>query len=113
MKTKEKKKEKLAEIVIFEHKPGKNGLSKSYVVPGKFKVSRGDEVTWKAGKTDLVMFFPDEKLFGTREARTERGGKITLKVSKDISPGRYPYAVYTGKTNDFAEGGSMPVMIIK
>lgn len=111
MKTKEQV--KLLEIVIFEHKAINNGLSKSYVVPGKLKVKRGEQVTWKAAETDLVIFFPDEKLFGRREARTNIGGEITLKVSNDIKPGRYPYAVYTEKTNDFAEGGSMPVMIIK
>lgn len=111
MKTKEKV--NLLEIVIFEHKVGRNGLSKSYVVPGKLTLKRGDRVTWKAEQSDLIMFFPDEKLFGKREAKTKCGGKITLKVSEDIRPGRYPYAVYTEKTNDFAEGGSMPVMIIK
>lgn len=110
MKVKEKV--NLLEIVIFEHKLGNNGLNKSYVMPGKLKAKRGDQITWKTDQTNLVIFFPNEKLFGKREVRAKAGEQITLKVSEDITPGRYPYAVFTEKTNDFAEGGSMPVMII-
>lgn len=103
----------ILEIVLCKHKLNTHELNRSFVVPGDITVQRGEDVTWKAGETDLVMFFPDERLLGTNKIIVKAGDTITKTVNEKIEPGIYPYAVYTAEINDFAEGSSMPRMTIQ
>lgn len=88
---------------------GKKGI----VEPGHCSVENSDMVTWEADETDVVLFFPHRQLFGRREVEIRSGGQETLTVSDTIGKGRYPYAVYCVESEDFAEGGSSPIMIVR
>lgn len=103
----------ILEIVLCEHTVESHKLKRSFVVPGHITVARGEKVTWRAGKTKIVMFFPNERLFNTEKIIIEAGEEKTETVNEKVEPGEYPYAVYTEGINDFAEGGSSPRMSIK
>jgi plastocyanin len=110
---KNQREKNILEIVLYNHNLNNHELKRSFVVPGNITVNRGEEVTWRAGKTDLVIFFPNERLLGTNKIVVKSGDTKTVKVNEDIETGVYPYAIYTAEINDFAEGNSMPRMIIK
>lgn len=105
--------ENILEIVLCEHNRNSHELKRSYVVPGHITLEHGDKVTWRAGETDIVMYFPEKRLFDAEKIVVEAGTTKTEPVRKEVDRGTYPYAVYTEKINDFAEGGSMPRMTIK
>lgn len=111
MKTQQQ--ENVLEIVLCNHKLNTHELKRAFVIPGDITVERGEDVTWEAGETDLIMFFPDERLLGTDKIIVKAGDIITKKVNEKIEPGVYPYAVFTAEINDFAEGSSMPRMTIQ
>jgi plastocyanin len=111
--TKTEQNSHLVEIVKVSIGSGDNPVIKSYVVPGTVHVSPGDTVTWWTKNTVADFFFPDSELFKEEKVQAKGVKELTLTVSeKAESKKRYPYAVFTDN-NDFAEGGSFPVMIIK
>lgn len=109
----QKGKKNLLEIILRNEGSNPRNPKRSFVVPGSIKVKRGEDVSWKAGETDLVIFFPNERLLGTDKISVKSGETKTETVNENIKPGIYPYAVYTAENNDFAEGNSMPRMIIQ
>lgn len=85
---------------------------KSFVVPGHQRVRKDEPITWKMKNSSAVFFFPKKNLFGKSEYHVKEGETLSLTVSDDVERGRYPYAVFTDN-NDFAEGGSFPVLIVE
>lgn len=85
---------------------------KAYVEPGHQKVKNNDVVSWNIKDTGAVFFFPRKELFGKTEYRVEKGDSLSLRVNGNAEKGHYPYAVYT-ENNDFAEGGSHPMIIVE
>lgn len=89
-------------------------LRKSYVVPGRKEVEKGQDIIWETQKSSALFFFPKPEIF--KKAKNihpvKKGGKLKLKISKEAQEGEYPYAVYTDN-DDFAEGGSFPRIIIR
>ncbi len=110
MKTQQAEK-KILKIVLREQ--NSNNRKRAFVIPGNITVERGEDVTWEAGETDLVMFFPNQRLLGIDKIVVKSGETRTETINENIDSGIYPYAVYTAETNDFAEGNSTPRMTIK
>ncbi len=101
-------------VLEIQRQPdGSNASCRYRVNPGRHEVKRGEPVTWSNPPTDLVLLFPDKDLFGTREIDVPEGRSVTLEVSQRAQKGEYPYAVYCKDSNDFAEGNSYPVMIVR
>ncbi len=100
-------------LEIQPHPDGPNAPCRYHVNPGRHEVEHGEPVTWSNPPTDLVLLFPDKDLFGTREIDVPEGRSVTLEVSQRARKGEHPYAVYCKDSNDFAEGNSYPVMIVR
>jgi hypothetical protein len=87
---------------------------RSVVIPGEVIVKIGESVVWKNHTKDkILIFFPDNRIFGTHLTNINGAQNEELTVSKDIEPGRYPYSVYTKESEDFAEGSYYPIMIVE
>lgn len=103
------------EIVKVSIGSGKNPLVKSYVIPGTVHVSPGDTVTWWSDTTTADFFFPNPNIFKEEKDQEQLKGvkKLTVTIGEtEEREKRHPYAVFTDN-NDFAEGGSFPVLIVK
>lgn len=90
----------------------RGGEKKSFVVPGHQRVKKDDSITWEIKNSSAIFFFPKKELFGKSEYHVEEGEKLSLTISDNAKKGRYPYAVFTDN-NDFAEGGSFPILIVE
>ena len=77
------------------------------------KASKGDNIVWKALGSDVFLQFGDSTVFGTHNAVIKTGQNLTLTVLPTAAPGRYPYAAFCVKDNEFATGDSPPVIIIQ
>jgi hypothetical protein len=88
--------------------------SSAQVRPAQFIAKEKDNITFKAVRSDVTLFFPNSALFGCSSARLDSSNKreATLTVQK-VQRDAYPYAVYCDDLNDFAEGNSSPEMIIE
>ncbi len=110
---KQQAEKKILKVIIREQNSNNRHQKRSFIIPGNIIVERGEEVTWEAGETDLVMFFPNQRLLGIDKIVVRSGLTRTERINEKVEPGIYPYAVYTAETNDFAEGNSSPRMTIK
>ena len=88
------------------------------VRPGHLYVSNGDEVIFLSNKTDMQIFLPpltktllqtDNNVITIHKGKTR---EFTIMDPK-TEDSRFPYAVYCLEGNDFAEGGSVPQMIVR
>lgn len=77
------------------------------------KAKRGDKIEWTAEGTDAYLQFLDTELVGSFTKKVPKGGKLTLPVSSAAKRGVNYYAVFCTATNDYAEGGSPPKIIIE
>ena len=99
--------------ITLRNNPGQgNGGRKGVVTPGHCTVKHKDRVTWEPKETDVRIHFPTEELFNVREVEIAQGRSKTLTVSDNVRKGRYPYNIFCTETGDYAEGGSVPVMIV-
>ena len=69
--------------------------------------SRGDKVIWSAVGSDAFIQFPDAAIFGLTETSVASGKAITLTVSPNAKPGRYPYSIFCLKDKQYATGDSV------
>lgn len=74
---------------------------------------KGDTIVWQALGSDAYFQFGDSTVFGTYNASIKAGQKLTLTVLPTAAPGRYPYATFCVRENEFARGDSPPVIIIQ
>jgi hypothetical protein len=77
------------------------------------KAGKGDDIVWTALGSDVFLQFGDSTVFGTHNAVIKTGQKLTLTVLPTALPGRYPYAAFCVRDNEFASGDSPPVIIIQ
>ncbi|MBD3366795.1 MAG: hypothetical protein GF405_01320 [Candidatus Eisenbacteria bacterium] len=73
----------------------------------------GDTVVWQAGSDTVSIWFPHEDVFESRELTNRSTGDIGVTVPDEAEDGEYRYAIFSHGKNDFVQGGSHPVMIIK
>lgn len=88
-------------------------VTKTGKVPRKY-ARVGDTFRWHATNTAITLWFPEIRLFGTNNLKV-RGNTLStaLPVQKGCKKGTYRYAIYRHLPNDFAEGNSSPIIIIK
>jgi hypothetical protein len=82
------------------------------IAPEELLACRGDSVTFQ-NLTDsvVVLFFPDQSLFGQISVEVGPGQSITLNV-QSVDFGGYPYTAYCKGTGQFADKASRPKIII-
>jgi len=88
---------------------------KAIVVPPYRDVQRGGSIQFIAVTGNTTLFFPKPNLF-TPPVQTlslSRNNPQVLNISPDAPVGGHPYAAYCEDLNEFAEGGSPPMMIIE
>jgi hypothetical protein len=89
--------------------------SSAHVRPAQRIAKPGQDVTFKAIRSDVTLFFPNPALFGCPSARLDssNGREATLTVQNKVPRDVYPFAAYCDDLNDFAQGSSSPEMIVE
>ena len=86
--------------------------------PGVQHVRRGDRVVLDAIDTDVLITFPETKLFGWKLPHKKlkaRGTKAKwrLKVRKDVNPrDEYEYTIFCKDTRRYVDVASSPKFIV-
>jgi hypothetical protein len=82
------------------------------VSPIELMAGRGDSITFQ-NLTDytVVIFFPDQTLFGQTTVEIGSGQSATLTV-QSVDFGGYPYTVFCTGIGQFADKASRPKIII-
>ncbi len=83
------------------------------VDPPKVNQFPNQDITWEApNNCDIILWFPNSKVFGVHELYIPKGDSQVLKVMKNAKPDEYPYACFCINENCFAEGESNPIIIV-
>ena len=91
------------------------GTRPTYSAPEFVQVKRGWRVEFLNNTDGEVSFqFPHRHLFSDRQISRIPMGRTSdpLTVQADVFVGHYPYAAFCHHGNEFAEGGSMPIIIV-
>ncbi len=90
---------------------------KSVVSEGKTEVEKGEVVKWtNHSDQTITLFFPDQRLFDVQIVTIESGrfAELTVNDHEDFADGdRFPYAIHSFESNDFATGSREPEIIIR
>ena len=92
--------------------------------PRPIEAKAKDDVEWKAEGSDLIFQFPAElgPFLQVKEgeydgdnfvARVKDGKKLRLRLKNNAPVGEFTYSVYVKVADDYAEGSSPPVIIIR
>ena len=79
-------------------------------------VRKGDLVIWKALDSDITLFFPNPNLFGETLGTISKGKNKVLRVqlgTRSKYGEKFYYSVYHHGLEDFGQGNSSPVIIIR
>lgn len=82
------------------------------VTPGHFHVDPGDIIHWRTIGTGAHLTFPNITLFGQETLDIPMNGHEQLVVRTDVTAGIYPYSALCDATDEYAEGGSDPELIV-
>jgi hypothetical protein len=95
----------------------KNQPKKNAALPPILYLRKGDTVRFYSKNTDSVIFVPNANvLFGDKDENLlipVGQDRMTKPFTINAITGTFPYCVYCGAGNDFAEGYSAPKMIIE
>jgi hypothetical protein len=84
-----------------------------YRAPKYTHVRRGDNVTFvNQTDSDVSIQFSKNDIFHPPHLRVKKGGEETLRIHEDAPDGFHPYAVFCHEREEFAVGGSMPIIIV-
>ncbi|MBM4169936.1 MAG: hypothetical protein FJ215_12395 [Ignavibacteria bacterium] len=88
---------------------------KAVVTPPYRDVPRGGTIQFHAVNSSVTLFFPKPDLFSppVQTLPIARNNSAALNVSIEATLGLHPYAAFCSEINEFAEGGSPPMMIIE
>ena len=92
------------------------GTKPSYRAPAFAQVKRDQRVQFfNSTDGEVSIQFPHRHLFSDCQILRLPIGYYSgvLKVQPDVFVGHYPYSAYCHKGGEFAEGGSMPIIIVE
>ena len=84
-----------------------------YRAPKHTSVKQDESVMFHNGTGgDVTIQFPLDEIFRRKDLKLKPGASKDLKVDINAPVGYYGYAVFCHGRMEFAEGGSMPIIIV-
>ena len=104
-------------IIKRGHKPCKiiNGHQLVIKKNTKIPADTPDTLVFKSNKKDVVIFFPDDKIFGEHVYKLNNalGYEKTLNLQINAPEDFFYFAIWSEDDGDFAEANSNPSIIIE